>query len=137
MTGSFDDEEFFDDEWVDVYDVSGNKTSLRHLATVRCNEKNYMILGTDRDGFEEKGSLMLVREERTVDGATEYVVANDEKEVEHVIGHFVMHILAEHIDEMPPEFSDEWMNLSDLHDDCGCFHRPCEFCYCNDPDYLQ
>jgi len=137
MTGPFDEDEFFDDEWVDVYDVAGHKASLRHLATIRCNEKNYMILGAVREGFEEKGALMLVREEQTVDGATEYVIANDEHEVEHVIGQFVMHILAEHMEELPPELSHEFTDLPEMDDACGCVHLPGEFCYCNDPDYLQ
>ena len=105
MTGPFGDDEFFDDEWVDVYDVEGRKTSLRHLATVRLNGKTYMILGEITDEFPEKGRLMLVREDQTVDGMTEFVVAHDPQEVEYVIGHFAMRLLMDHIDQLPEELA--------------------------------
>lgn len=149
MTGPFGDDEFFDDEWVDVYDVEGRKTSLRHLATVRLNGKTYMILGEITDEFPEKGRLMLVREDQTVDGMTEFVVAHDPQEVEHVIGHFAMRLLMDHIDQLPEELAQELesMDMPYMEPDayeipeqgtaCGCSHRPGEFCFCGDPAYLQ
>lgn len=149
MTGPFGDDEFFEDEWVDVYDVEGHKTSLRHLATVRLNGKTYMILGEITDEFPEKGRLMLVREDQTVDGMKEYVVAHDPQEVEHVIGHFTMRVLMDHIDQLPEELAHdlENMDLQDMQPDdpdapeydvtCGCIHRPGEFCFCGDNGYLQ
>ncbi len=142
MSGSFDDSELFDDEWVDVYDSAGRKASLRHLATVRCNNKTYMILGSLQDDMDEKGALMLIREERTVDGATEFVIANDQGEIENVVGQFVLKVLMNHMDELPSEISDELDQLDPMDweepvEACGCSHKPGEFCYCDDPMYLQ
>ncbi|MBQ8618656.1 MAG: DUF1292 domain-containing protein [Clostridia bacterium] len=139
MTEPFEEDEFFEDEWVDVYDVEGRKTSLRHLATVRIGAKTYMILGEQED-FEEKGRLMLVRKDQTVDGMTEYVVAQDEAEIERVMGHFVMHLLMDHLGELPDELAQE-LELMGLEEDvdtpCGCSHHPGEFCFCGIDAYLQ
>jgi len=147
MTGSFGDDEFFDDEWVDLYDVEGRKASLRHLATVRLSGKNYMILGELPEDLNAKGRLMLVREEQTVDGAAEYVIAHDAAEIEKVMEHFAMHILMDHLDELPPEIAEELAQIEkdlsempepdDIDGPCGCSHRPGEFCFCGDPAYLQ
>ena len=138
----FDDEEYFDDEWVDVYDSSGKKASLRHLATVRCHEKTYMILGSLEMGADERNALMLVREDHTVDGATEYVVANDKNEIESVIGQFVMRMLLDHMDDLPSELAqamEDLMPPTDFAEDkcCTCSHQPGEFCFCDNPLYLQ
>lgn len=138
MTGPFEEDEFFEDEWVDVYDAQGKKTSLRHLATVRISGNTYMILGEQED-FEEKGRLMLVREDQTVDGVTQYVVAHDEAEVERVMGHFAMHLLMDHLDELPDDLVKEFeqMDLEEADMPCGCSHRPGEFCFCGIDAYLQ
>ena len=142
MAESFDKDEFFEDEWVDVYDVEGRKASLRHLATVRINGKTYMILGEMQEDELDKGRLMLVREEQTSDGVTQYVITRDETELEQVMGHFAMHLLMEHLDDLPPELADELSAIdmeafdeSEMH--CGCRHRPGEFCFCGNPVYLQ
>ena len=142
MSESFEEDEFFEDEWVDIYDVEGKKASLRHLATVRIGGKTYLILGEMQDSEQDKGQLMLVREEQTSDGAVQYVVTHDEAELEKVMGHFAMHLLMDHLDELPPELADE-LSLMDLDTQdeldmaCGCRHRPGEFCFCGDPVYLQ
>lgn len=147
MTGSFGDDEFFEDEWVDIYDIEGRKASLRHLATVRLGGKNYMILGELPEDLSGKGRLMLVRETQIVDGATEYVVVHDSAEIEQVMEHFAMHILMDHLDELPPEIAEELSGIEQALNDmpemedmdslCGCRHRPGEFCFCGDSAYLQ
>jgi len=142
MTGPFEDDEFFEDEWVDVYDIEGHKASLRHLATVRLGGKTYMILGEMQEDDPDKGRLMLVREEQTVDGVTQYVVTRDENEVERVMGHFALHLLMDHLDELPQDLADELAQMDlmrdhDLDEPCGCRHLPGEFCFCGDPAYLQ
>ena len=138
MTGPFEEDEFFEDEWVDVYDVEGKKASFRHLATVRITGKNYIILG-EQEAFQEKGRLMVVREDQTVDGVTEYVVAHEEAEIERVMGHFAMHLLMDHLEDLPDEIAQELALLDLEHADmpCGCSHRPGEFCFCGDDAYLQ
>jgi len=142
MAQSFEEDEYFEDEWVDVYDIEGHKASLRHLATVRISGKTYMILGEMHEDEPNKGRLMLIREEKTGDGATQYVVTHDESEIEQVMGHFAMHLLMEHLDELPPELAEE-LSAMDLEDEielnaqCGYAHLPGEFCFCGDPAYLQ
>ena len=143
MAESFEEDEFFEDEWVDIYDVEGRKASLRHLATVRLGGKTYMILGEMQDDLSDRGRLMLVRQEQTVDGATQYVATHDTAEIEQVMGHFAMHLLMEHIDELPDEIAQELEQMDfaakavDMAESCGCSHRPGEFCFCGDPCYLQ
>ena len=143
MTGPFEEDEFFEDEWVDIYDAKGRKASLRHLATVRLDGNTYMILGEMEEDFQDKGRLVLVREDQTVDGAREHVIVHEDSEIERVIGHFAMNLLMNHLDQLPPEIADELsqMNLEmqddELFSGCGCNHRPGEFCFCGDSAYLQ
>lgn len=143
MTEPFEEEEFFEDEWVDVYDVEGHKASLRHLATIRHEGKAYMILGETPEEFEQKGRLLLVREEETVDGVTQYVMVHDAPVIEQVMSRFAMHLLMDHLDDLPPEIAQELEQLelsaqiSDMDKSCGCSHRPGEFCFCGIPAYLQ
>lgn len=147
MTGSFGEDELFEDEWVEICDIEGHRISMRHLATMQVDQKIYMLLD---DGKEEhEGSLMLVREDRTVDGAPEYVVSNDEQEIERVMQRFVAHLFEMDMagslpdalpgpEEWDAEEQDEWsMEAQPGDEGCGCEHGPWAFCYCGDPDYLQ
>ena len=131
MTDPFDNDELLlDDEWVELSDVEGHRASFRHLATIGLNEKVYMILGAMREDAEEPGALMLVREDETADGANQYVVVNDKQEIEFVVGRFVMRLLTAHMDE-------EMQEKEHMSPSCGCRHRPWEFCFCDDPAFLQ
>lgn len=131
MTDPFDkDELLLDDEWVELCDLEGHRASFRHLATIGLDERVYMILGTAQDGIEEPGALMLIREDETVDGVCQYVVVNDKEEIEHVVGRFVMRLLTSHMDE-------EDIAVNGLENPCGCSHRAGDFCFCDDPTYLQ
>lgn len=135
MTGPFGEDELFDDEWVEICDIEGHRMSMRHLATMRLGEKTYILL---EDGSEEtrgEGAMMLVREDRTVDGAKEYVVSSDEQEIERVIGRFAAHLFEMTMqDDDMPGMDEHDMEMAEA---CGCAHRPGEFCYCDDPAYLQ
>ena len=85
MTDPF---ELEDEEWVEICDADGKRSSMRRLAEVSFGGKNYHVLGAVRQdelGDEEHG-LVLVREDQTVDGAQEYVITEDEEEIEHVVG---------------------------------------------------
>ena len=81
MTGPFGEDELFDDEWVEICDIEGRRMSMRHLATMRLGEKTYILLEDGREEIPGEGAMMLVREDRTVDGAKEYVVSSDEQEI--------------------------------------------------------
>ena len=128
MTDPFDKDEFLlDDEWVELCDMEGHHASFRHLATLSVNERIYMILGAMNEE-DLPGALMLIREDETVDGSGQYVVVRDKEEIEQVIGRFVMRILTTQMHEE---------SLDDAESTCGCKHRPGEFCFCDNPAYLQ
>jgi len=131
MADPFDkDEMLLDDEWVELCDLEGHRASFRHLATIGLNQKTYMVLGAAHDGEDLSGVLMLIREDETADGTNQYMVVNDKQEIEHVIRHFVMRLITAHTEDMDAE-KDDAINL------CGCIHGPREFCFCNNPEYLQ
>ena len=125
MTDPFDTE---DEEWVEICDSDGKCSPMRHLATVSFSGKVYHVLGSV-DGDDEHG-LVLVREDHTVDGAQEYVITEDEHEIEDVVGRFVMQSVMRMIEHAMQEAHSEECP-------CGMPHRPGEFCFCTDPNYLQ
>jgi len=131
MADPFDkDELLLNDEWIELCDMEGNKASFRHLATIGIHQNTYMILGAAFDEMDEPGALMLIREDETVDGVSQYVVVKDKTEIELVVGRFVMRLLTDHLNE-------EFIPVDDADSPCGCKHRPWEFCFCDDPAYLQ
>lgn len=131
MTDPFDNDELLlDDEWVELCDLEGHKASFRHLATIGIDEKVYMVLGAMHDGMEEPGALMLVREDETADGNDQYVIVKDRQEIEFVVKRFVMRLLTAQMDE---DFAEE----EPIGQPCGCIHKPWEFCFCDDPAFLQ
>lgn len=133
MSDSFDEEEFgLEEDWVEISDIEGRKASLRHLATVRVDDKTYFVLGGEREGDSGKKALMLLREDKTVDGVNQYVIAGDEHEIEKVVAHFVIHTIKRHLEEEMIGFNED-----DETESCGFCHLPGEFCYCDDPAYLQ
>lgn len=128
-----DEDDALEEEWVEISNIEGKTASLRHLATVKIEEKIYYILGAMREseGRIEK-ALMIIREDRTMDGAVQHVIANDEHELERVVAHLVGRALNEHIlDETAFDAEDSFDSP------CGCRHAVGEFCYCDDPAYLQ
>ena len=132
MADPFDqDELLLDDEWVELCDLEGHRASFRHLATIGLNDKVYMILGDMRDGMQAPGALMLVREDETADGLNQYVVVNDKQEIEFVVRRFAARLLTDGI--MDEEIYEE----EPQEESCGCRHRPREFCFCDDPAFLQ
>lgn len=131
MTDLFDNDDLLlDDEWVELSDLEGHRASFRHLATIGISGKTYLILGSHQNGSEEPGALMLIREDDTADGSEQYVVVNDRHEIEQVIGRFVMRLLTAHL-------RDEQLQEDDVPSPCGCKHKPGDFCFCEDPAYLQ
>ena len=117
-----------DDVVVQIQDENGQTASMRHLATVQYAGKTYLVLSAEHkglDGTDEKG-LMLVREEETLDGVREYVVATDRDEIERVVDHAVLAAMHEAMEEEDEE------ELECLED-----HEPGTFCYCGQTNYLQ
>lgn len=124
MTNPFENE----DEWVEICDSEGNKSSLRHLATIRIDDQNYFVLGDPREleGRVEIRGFLIVREEETESGEKRYVVTRDESEIQNVVGNFVIRRILREIAGEAEEVSP-----------CGMKHGPGEFCVCGDPDWLQ
>ena len=125
----------FEDDWAEISDIQGRKALFRHLATIHCDEKVYHVLGAMREDRPNERALMLIREEETADGALQHVIVNSEREIEYIIGQFVARALEQHLDEASAFEAGEMMD--DLQDPCGCYHKAGEFCYCDDPAYLQ
>lgn len=123
--------ELDEDEWVEICDASGNRSAMRHLATLSVSGKTYFVLGSVSQ--EEDGGLLLVREDETVDGVQEYVVADDESEIEDVVGRFVAHTLMRIMESA----MDETQEDEDIVCPCGMKHAPGEFCVCDETDLLQ
>ena len=98
-------------ELVEISDAEGNRAEMRRLATVEYSGKLYHILGA-------------VQEDET----DEYVITEDEREIEQVVGRYVIESLLDEIGEVS-EGEETWP--------CGENHRPGEFCYCGQNEYLQ
>lgn len=133
-----------DEEWVEICDIEGRRLSMRHLVTLNVGGKTYMLLADDEVGRPGMSALMLVREERTADGAQEYVISVDDQEIERVMervaeGMFAMRMEA--VDQDFSDFSDFLPEADEAFPDedgvCLSAHSPLEFCYCGDPNYLQ
>lgn len=132
MSEPFEEDELLpEDEWVEISDIDGHKASLRHLATLHCDKKTYFVLGAVRQG-DGDGGLMLVREDIIADGSREHVIVHSEQEIERVVGMFVRRAI-----ESGMMHEDEREMLPDEVEHCGMHHLPWEFCYCDDPAYLQ
>ncbi len=114
-----------------ISDAEGKTAEMRHLATVEYSGKLYHILGSiqedEADEFMED-ELVLVRQDSTPDGADEYVITDDEHEIEQVFGQYVISSILDEIGELS-EGEETWP--------CGENHRPGEFCYCGQNEYLQ
>ena len=63
------------------------------------------------------------------------MIVNSEHEIEHIVGQFVARVLAQHMEE-ESLFETEAL-MQDMPDPCGYMHKAGEFCYCDDPTYLQ
>lgn len=124
-----------EDEWAEISDIRGHKTLFRHLATIHYDEKVYHVLGALKEGRPNERALMLIKEEETADGALQHVIVNSEHEIEHIVGQFVARVLAQHMEE-ESLFETEAL-MQDMPDPCGYMHKAGEFCYCDDPTYLQ
>ena len=129
MNNPFDLDE---DEWVEICDASGKRAAMRHLATLSVSGKTYFVLGSVSQ--EDEGGLLLVREDETVDGVQEYVVADDESEIEDVVGRFVAHTLMQIVENAMDDAPEDEEDAPCL---CGMKHAPGEFCFCDEADLLQ
>lgn len=130
MLDSFETTEWEEaEDWVEICDEHGQKTAFRRLATITHAGRTYFVLCSipeDEDDSSE-GALLLLREEATVDGVKQYVIARDEKEIERVIGSYILEELFDCMDFSP---KDDFCV-------CGRHHRPGEFCFCGIEEYLQ
>ena len=125
--------EFEEDECVEICDASGKRSAMRHLATLSVSGKTYFVLGAVSQEEDGPDGLLLVREDETVDGVQEYVVADDESEIEDVVGRFVAHTLMRIVESAMDEAQEDGDDVCP----CGIKHAPGEFCVCDETDLLQ
>ena len=123
-----------DGDWFVVSDDDGRESSMKHLATVVHNGKTYVILGAVKDGPSgaPEGGILLLREEYVSENQKVYSVERDRSIAEHIIGSFIMRTLAEHFAQNMDSCDEP-----DSQSACGMNHLPGDFCYCDDPQYLQ
>lgn len=120
------------EEWVEISDGEGHTAALRHLAMIRDGSRIYHVLDAvslKENEKEDGAGFLLVREDATADGAQEYVVANDESEIERVIASFIAHSLMLYYASKENEGS--------ILTACNEFHAVGEFCICGIPELLQ
>ena len=109
------------------------KSATRKEIAPRCavwlpwNTAESAVQEDETDDFSDDG-LVLVRQDCTPDGADEYVITEDEREIEQVVGRYVIESLLDEIGEVS-EGEETWP--------CGENHRPGEFCYCGQNENLQ
>lgn len=126
-----------DEEWVEIQDDEGRPTAMRHLATIEFQERLYHLLCAVRENNATQGEagLLLIREEISADGTKRLLMMQDDEEITRMLGGFMLHTILERASSQEPssEFSlDEMKKPS-----CGHAHAPDEFCYCDDPRFLQ
>lgn len=118
------------EEWVEISDGQGRKAALRHISAIHCGEKNYHLLGAVREGDGDEGGLLLVREDHTNDGKREYVVVHDDEEIGDVLNSLLSQVLS--------VFHAECLGMEPEEAPCGVHHHGAwEFCFCDEPEYLQ
>lgn len=119
-----------DEEWVEISDGEGRKASMRILSTVHLDSHDYFVLGNpkEQEGRVEIDGFLIVREDETPDGAKQYVVAQDEDEIERVVSGFVVQRILRGIAETAAQ---------EELGPCGERHAPGEFCVCGEPELLQ
>ena len=118
-------------ELVEISDAEGNRARCAVWLPWNTEESSIHILGAvqeERNGRFFGRRLVLVRQDCTPDGADEYVITEDEREIEQVVGRYVIESLLDEIGEVS-EGEETWP--------CGENHRPGEFCYCGQNEYLQ
>lgn len=123
-----------DDDWLEVSDGDGRKASMKHLATVQFEGKNYMILGAVKENAEgePEGGVLVLREENASDRHKIGVIERDREKIERIIGTFIMKTIAEHI-----AGEEDFFDLPQEESACGMTHLPGEYCVCCDPNFLQ
>ena len=128
MTDPFDRE----DEAIDSVDEEREHPVFQQLAKLKVGSKIYMILGAEQKTEDEhlrQIRLLLVRRDDEDENVREYVVCDDEKEIEDVVELFVAESLQSIARQAVQEAGDT--------DGCILEHAPGEFCYCGMPEYLQ
>ena len=132
MSDPFENEDFDSvEEWVEINDADGRKAALKHIGTVDLDDKKYYVLGAvslSDEGRGEEGGLLLIREDESRGEVHQYSVVADEKEIENVVGSFVLRALMEELSSFGQD---------EAKCECGF---PLEFncfCACDDPEYLQ
>lgn len=132
MSDPFD----IENERIEIPDDEGNTLVFRPVAVVGNDEEMYYVFGAMKtldDGQTRQMRLMFMKKEEEANGVTRFVACENEREVEHIVGTYLRQAM-ETIARKVAQQSEEVL-ASDS--ECGEAHGVWEFCYCNQPEYLQ
>ena len=134
MSDTFDT---IENERIEILDDNGNTIVFRPMAVIGAGEEMLYVFGSVRDDAEKRQRqlrLMIVRKEETVKGrASQYVICENNKELEKLVTSYMKQIIEQAVARNTGLLDEEIQ----LDEQCEEEHGPFEFCYCDQPDYLQ
>lgn len=134
MSDTFDS---IENERIEILDDNGNTIVFRPMAVIGAGEEMLYVFGSVRDDAEKRQRqlrLMIVRKEETAKGkASQYVICENSKELEKLVTSYMKQIIEQAVARNTGVIDEEIL----LDEKCEAEHGPFEFCYCDQPDYLQ
>lgn len=123
-----------DDDWLEVSDIDGHRAAMKRIGSVQLDGETYLILGAVKESStgEPEGGILVVREKLMQGNQQAYVVEHSREKIERIVGTFIMRTISEHMVQ-----EEEFADMPDEFFNCGMQHAHGEFCFCNDPQYLQ
>lgn len=132
MSDSFD----IENERIEILDDNGNNVVYRPMAIIGAGEEVLYVFGAVRNDVEKRQRqlrLMIVRREETQAGkASRYVICENNKELEQIVSSYMKQIVEQAARKHMLQEDDE-----EKADQCDMHHGVFEFCYCDQPEYLQ
>ena len=132
MSDSFD----IENERIEILDDNGNSVVYRPMAIIGAGEEVLYVFGAVRNDIEKRQRqlrLMIVRREGTKEGqASRYVVCENNKELEQIVSSYIKQIVEQAARRHMMQEEDGSAEVC-----CDESHGVFEFCYCDQPEYLQ
>lgn len=131
MSDPFD----IENERIEILDDKGNSVVFRPMAIIGDGEELYYVFGAIEDNEEERQRqlrLILARREENEDGASRYVLCENERDVAQIVGSYIRQIIS-NVAKGAKKNAVKRKKRSP----CKLDHGPLEFCYCGQKEYLQ
>lgn len=132
MSDPFD----IENERIEIPDDEGNTLVFRPVAVVGNDEEMYYVFGAMKtldDGQTRQMRLMFMKKEEEANGVTRFVACENESEVQHIVGTYLRQAMESIARKVAQQSGEPLPDESE----CGEPHGVWEFCYCNQPEYLQ